>query len=140
MSDDALDQRLTAAAREIQRNAHAPYSGFRVGAALLTDDGTVFTGANVENVSYGLTICAERAAVCAAVSAGHRQIAAIAVVASTGIVAPCGACRQVLAEFAAPDMRVIMQDLADPGATRTVRLAELLPMPFSAIPAAPPRP
>ena len=134
MSDPSLEQRLTAAARATLRNAHAPYSRFHVGAALLTEDGTVFTGANVENISYGLTICAERAAVCAAISAGHKRIAAMAVV-SVGMVAPCGACRQVLAEFALPDMSVIMQDAADATQTRTLRLADLLPTPFTSIPA-----
>ncbi len=98
---DAVDwEALRARALAALPNAHAPYSGFRVAAALLTRDGRVFTGVNVENASYGLTVCAERNAVGAAVTAGARAFSAIAVVCSgTEPPAPCGACRQVLAEF-----------------------------------------
>ncbi len=97
-------RRLTQAARRVRANAHAPHSKFKVGAALLTRDGRIFTGCNVENASFGLTVCAERNAVGAAVAAGAKRFTALAVVSTNGV-APCGACRQVLAEFA-PQMPV----------------------------------
>src|SRR4051812_41082927 len=89
---------LFAAALAVQQRAYARYSGFLVGAAVLTSTGEIFTGCNVENASYGLTICAERVAISAAVAAGHREFTAFAL-ASRGGVTPCGACRQVIAEF-----------------------------------------
>ena len=104
MDDDTLIQ----AAIAVRERAYAPYSNFRVGSALVTPDGQLFVGCNVENASYGLAICAERAAICAAVAAGHQQFAAVAV-ASSGGVSPCGACRQVLMEFG--DMSVILVDV-----------------------------
>jgi cytidine deaminase len=123
-----LDVRaLTRAAATAREAAYAPYSRFRVGAAVLAG-GRTFTGCNVENASFGLTICAERAAVCAAVAAGERRIEAIALVTGGAAPAtPCGACRQVLREFG-PDALVIAATLA--GATATHRLAELLPDSF----------
>ena len=114
---------LVAAAWQAREAAYAPYSNFAVGAALLAKDGRIFHGCNVENISYGLTNCAERVAIGAAVAAGVREFLAVAVVADTGVpISPCGACRQVLAEFGVP--RVML-------ANRTERLEsamdELLP-------------
>ena len=122
-------RRLVAAARAARRRAYAPYSRFRVGAALLAADGEVYTGANVENASYGLTICAERAAICRAIAAGARRFRAIAVVAPGRAVTPCGACRQVLAEFG--DLDVLVADgRRRRGAITRFRLQELLPRSF----------
>ena len=106
--------------------AYVPYSRFAVGAALRTTDGEVITGANVENASYGMTMCAERNAVFAAVAAGKRQFDAIAVYADADSVPPCGACRQVMAEFA-PSLRVIFRRGAEPV---VMTLDELLPEQF----------
>ncbi|MBA4107133.1 MAG: cytidine deaminase [Pirellula sp.] len=122
-------QWLSTAAIECRARAHAPYSKFQVGAALLTASGEIFAGCNVENASYGLTICAERVAIGTAVAAGHKQIVAVAV-ASSGGHSPCGACRQVLSEFG-PAMEVILIDADDPTKTRTTTLAALLPEQFS---------
>lgn len=105
--------------------AYAPYSGFAVGAALLCEDGEVFVGCNIENLSFGLTCCAERVALGTAVAAGRRTFRCMAVVAETDEpISPCGACRQVLAEFA-PDLRILLGTLA--GARVEFRLSELLP-------------
>lgn len=120
---------LTTAALTVRQRAHAPYSKFQVGAAVLTADGKIFAGCNVENASYGLTICAERVAIGSAVAAGHKKIAAVAVVSSGGH-SPCGACRQVLSEFG-PAMEVFLIDADDPTRTRTTTLAALLPEQFS---------
>lgn len=115
-------------AKQVMQNAYAPYSNFKVGAALLGADGKIYTGCNVENASYGLTLCAERVAVGRAVSEGVRDFKAISIIADSGTpVAPCGACRQVLAEFN-PEMVVIMAN-AESGLCETT-LSELLPKPF----------
>ena len=121
-------RKLVAAAKTVQRHAHAPYSKFRVGAALLTKSGKVYTGVNVENASYGLTICAERVAITKAVSDGHRQFQAIAVVAPSAALSPCGACRQVLAEFG--EMAVICADSRNTRKLHLHWLSELLPHAF----------
>ncbi len=108
--------------------AYAPYSDFAVGAALLAADGRIFTGCNIENASYGLAMCAERVAVFKAVSEGVREFLRIALVADTEVLAsPCGACRQVLWEFA-PDLVVVVANLR--GRVRVQPLRELLPEPF----------
>lgn len=123
MSDPLLE-----AAARVRENAHAPYSGFPVGAALEATDGSVFVGCNVENASYGLTICAERSAVAAAVAAGHSEFRRIALsTEASRPTPPCGACRQVLAEFA-PDLVVVSQSC---GGTMEWRMDELLPERFT---------
>lgn len=114
---------LAAAAWEVRDRAHAPYSNFQVGAALLAVDGRIFVGCNVENLSYGLTICAERVAVGAAIAAGAKEFLAVAVVADTSVpISPCGACRQVLSEFGVP---VVI--LSNRNERIVFRLEELLP-------------
>ena len=130
MIDRATADSLLEAARAAHHHAYVPYSRFPVGAALLAPDGTVFTGCNVENASFGLTICAERVAVFKAVAAGYQRIGAIAVVAANvDEVTPCGACRQVLNEFTpqSADMVVILERERQPVFTT---LAELLPRAF----------
>ncbi len=119
---------LVAAAVAAREHAHAPFSGFRVGAALEAADGRVISGCNVENASYGLTVCAERVAVLKAVSEGIREFARIAVVADTPEpTPPCGACRQILWEFAG-DIEVILSNLQ--GVRTSTTVATLLPRPF----------
>jgi cytidine deaminase len=119
-------QDLVTAAAAVRTRAYVPYSGYAVGAALLAADGQVFTGCNVENASYSLTVCAERNAVFQAVAHGERSIQAVAVVTENGVT-PCGACRQVLAEFN-PEMMVIVADVV--GNRRIYALSELLPDAF----------
>ena len=109
--------------------AYAPYSSFAVGAALESSDGKTFSGCNVENASYGLSICAERAAVFQAVAGGMRELRRI-VVAAHPLVSPCGACRQVLAEFATPETTVISVDADNPASIREWTIEQLLPDQF----------
>lgn len=119
---------LVAAARRARRGAYAPYSRYSVGAAAITSDGTVFSGANVENASYGLSMCAERVAIFQAAASGHRKVRAVAVVTdSRKPAAPCGACRQVMAEFGVE----VVYLAGVRGVPRTRRFADLLPEAFT---------
>lgn len=112
----------------MRRRAHAPFSGFKVGAALEAADGTIITGCNIENASYGLTMCAERVAMFTALSEGHRRFRRLAVVTDVAVpAAPCGACRQILWEFGG-DLDVILANLRRIAGRH--RLRELLPLPF----------
>ena len=121
--------RLVAAALEARAHAHAPYSGYAVGAAVESVDGRIFAGANVENASYGLTICAERSAVGAAATAGAGRIVRV-VVAAPGAPWPCGACRQVLAEFCDDDAVIETLDPDRSADVRRTTLGTLLPGSF----------
>ena len=122
--------KLVAAARRARRHAHAVYSGFKVGAALETTTGLIITGCNVENATYGLTVCAERIAMFKALSEGHRTFRRVAVVADTEApTPPCGACRQILWEFGG-DLEVILANLKRE--TGRHQLKDLLPLPFDA--------
>ena len=129
------DSELVRLADAARLNSYSPYSGFSVGAALLCTDGTVWSGCNVENASYPVTCCAERSALFAAVSAGKRQFAALAVVGGRqgqmpdSFFTPCGVCRQALAEFCGPDFPILVSDGRE---TRRYTLGELLPHGFSA--------
>ena len=121
---------LVAAAIAVRENAHAPFSKFKVGAAVQDIDGNVFTGCNVENATYGLTVCAERVAIFKAVSEGARKFVRVAVTADTEMLTPpCGACRQILWEFCG-DVELVMSNLH--GKTETVHLGELFPRAFDA--------
>ena len=123
---------LITTAFQALENAHAPYSNYKVGAALLCSDGSIFTGCNIENASYGLSNCAERTAVFAAVAAGKTEFAAIAIAASGAPTPyPCGACRQVLAEFCDPDFPVYIKNAEG---YETTTLGELLPHAFNFLP------
>jgi cytidine deaminase len=129
MRPEVFSRELLAAAREVMTSAYAPYSGFLVGAAVQSADGRVFTGVNVENAAYPATLCAERVAVGAAVTAGARELVALAVISSgPGPCTPCGTCRQVLFEFA-PDLDVLAAGIAGTEA-RYVLSRDLLPDAF----------
>lgn len=122
------DKELIDAARAVRENAYAPFSDFRVGAALETDDGEIISGCNVESASYGLTVCAERVAIWKAISQGKRKIKRIAVVADTeDLTPPCGVCRQIIWEFGG-DIPVVFANLN--GKVETVQMRDLLPRAF----------
>ena len=128
MSAGTEHEALIAAAKCARENAHAPFSNFRVGAALRAKSGRIYTGCNVENASYGLTCCAERVAIFKAISEGERGFDAIAVVADTdALTPPCGACRQIIWEFCG-DVPVILSNLK--GKSEMLRMRELFPRPF----------
>jgi cytidine deaminase len=123
-------QRLVRAAARARERAVAPYSGFKVGAALLAKNGEIISGANVESASYGLTCCAERVALFNALTSGKKKFVAVAVVArAPGGPMPCGACRQLLAEYA-PDARVLVADSRAPAKIREFPVRKLLPLAF----------
>lgn len=124
------DETLTKIANEMLEVAYVPYSKFPVGAALLTKDGQVFSGCNIENASYSLTNCAERTAIFKAVSEGNREFTKLVITANTeGPVSPCGACRQVIAEFCEPEMTVVLTNKV--GVTVETTVGDLLPGAFT---------
>jgi len=131
MKSQINEQILMDAARKAARQAHAPYSKFHVGAALLTDENEIVTGFNNENASYGLTLCAERAALVHALCRGHRKFSALALCAGVEkAAAPCGACRQFLAEFLAPETPVFYAALPEGSPIARTTLGALLPEAF----------
>lgn len=122
-----IDSKLLEMARRVRENAYSPFSKIKVGASVLTDDGMIFTGCNVENSSYGLSICAERSAIFNAVSSGKREIVKVYISTNTdGILTPCGACRQVISEFN-PNAEIFCEDKN--GNYKIFSIAELLPFP-----------
>ncbi|HEX8698591.1 MAG TPA: cytidine deaminase [Myxococcaceae bacterium] len=130
MADEIPWESLFQQATKVRERAHVPYSRFPVGAAVLFADGTVVTGCNVENATYGLTVCAERNAFAAAVAQGHSKPVAVAIVVDTPTPCPpCGMCRQVMAEFAGPDLPVRSRNLKGEEASYSLR--ELLPHAFT---------
>ncbi len=129
---ESLRGELIAAAREAQASAYAPYSNFAVGAAVLVSDGSIYRGCNVENASFGLTVCAERIALFNAVSDGRLDIVAVAVVTSAPkLCKPCGACRQVIAEFSQADNPIIVLSATHAGETEIQPITSLLPDNFT---------
>ena len=115
-------------ASKARENAHAPFSNFKVGAAVVTENGEIYSGCNVESASYGLTVCAERVAIWKAVSEGHCKFSGIVVVADTHeLTPPCGTCRQIIWEFCG-DVEVTMANLTT--VTKTLQMKDLLPLPF----------
>lgn len=122
-----LNSLLFEAAAKVRQNAYAPYSGYRVGCAILGEDGQTYVGANYENISFGATICAERVAIGAMIAAGCQQIKEIYVVTKDGV-APCGVCRQALSEFCSPNTPV--HCATESGSSETLSFGELLPRSF----------
>ena len=130
-ADSLSDEELIEQAKQARLRAHAPFSNFQVGAAIVTADGQVYAGCNIEHAVYSLTMCAERVAIFKAVSEGARDFVRIAVVADHDrLTPPCGCCRQSLWEFAGPGTKIILANLA--GEVRRFDIEELLPLPFDA--------
>ncbi|CCU80450.1 Cytidine deaminase [Halanaerobium saccharolyticum subsp. saccharolyticum DSM 6643] len=128
--DQEIKEKMFEKAKKAQKNAYVPYSEFPLGAAVLTEDGSIYTGVNIENASFSLTNCAERSAIFTAVSKGKRKIKALLLVSSTkNPVPPCGACRQVIQEFADGEIEIIM--MTEDGKEVTMTSTELLPGAFS---------
>jgi len=125
-----MSSELVEAARHARNNAYAPYSNYKVGAAVRSADGFIFSGSNVENVSYGLTLCAERVAIAQMVSAGHHQLSAIALVTADGAM-PCGMCLQTMLEFAVDPSSVFICCAAGDDTDREYILKDLIPYGFS---------
>lgn len=126
-----LPENLLKAAHTAMNNAHAPYSNFKVGAALLAENGEIFTGCNVENASYGLTICAERNAIFSAVAAGTKNFTKMVIITNSDVTPyPCGACRQVLVEFCQPEFKIYAVADNKQKTTEELTLGELLPKSF----------
>lgn len=118
-------------AYKARQNAYAPYSDFSVGCSVMAEDGAIFTGCNVENSSYGITICAEQSAITSLISNGKKKIKAIAIIGSgKGLCAPCGKCRQVIREFATPDAPIHLCDAKTGEVIKTTNIKELLPISF----------
>lgn len=129
---EALREELLATAREAQASAYAPYSNFPVGAAVLLSDGTIYRGCNVENASFGLTICAERVAIFHAIADGRMDIVAVAVItASPRLCKPCGACRQVIAEFSRADNPIVILSGTTANEVAVDTISNLLPSNFT---------
>ena len=129
IADSISDEELIEQARQARQEAHAPYSNFQVGSAILTSDGRVYTGCNIEQSVFSLTMCAERVAIFKAVSEGAREFVKVAVVADFETVTPpCGCCRQSIWEFAGSGTKIILANLS--GEVRSLDIEELLPLPF----------
>jgi len=128
MAKEQMEPQLVSAAREVRERAYAPFSNFRVGAAVETADGRIYSGCNIESASYGLTVCAERVAIWKAISEGEKNLTRIAVVVDTEeLTPPCGVCRQIIWEFCG-DVPVTLANLH--GKAETVQMKELLPRAF----------
>ena len=128
MAKEQMEPQLVSAAREVRERAYAPFSNFRVGAAVETAEGKIYSGCNIESASYGLTVCAERVAIWKAISEGEKNLTRIAVVVDTEeLTPPCGVCRQIIWEFCG-DVPVTLANLH--GKTETVQMKELLPRAF----------